>query len=266
MDGRPAAGYCLIMALFRFLGSGWNALDDAGNLEGYIDRLFWPGQILLLRVRRQRRLPEHDSIGRDGHAGRNPFLHFAGQAEPAFQRSGTARGRRGLPGAGRAWEPVFPIITLLWTSSYTLDSNGWCMLLFALFYWIIDVKGSGQWPFGFAGADRVLIALTMTLFRSCLISVHCRHFRRLGPGAPFRGCMPSWLWVLPSWRPSGCSSLSPFHRREDISQGVRAHPCAGFRLCGEHPTACGWRGSGYDGRQAGQPPYTRMRIESLVSF
>jgi predicted acyltransferase len=34
-------------------------------------------------------------------------------------------------GVGLLWGVVFPMITRLRTSLYTLYSNGWCMLLFA---------------------------------------------------------------------------------------------------------------------------------------
>lgn len=36
---------------------------------------------------------------------------------------------------------VHPIIKKLWTSSMTIYSSGWCYVLMALFYWVIDVKG-----------------------------------------------------------------------------------------------------------------------------
>ena len=36
---------------------------------------------------------------------------------------------------------LHPIIKKLWTSSMTIYSSGWCYILMALFYWIIDVKG-----------------------------------------------------------------------------------------------------------------------------
>ena len=36
---------------------------------------------------------------------------------------------------------VHPIIKKLWTSSMTIYSSGWCYILMALFYWIIDIKG-----------------------------------------------------------------------------------------------------------------------------
>jgi predicted acyltransferase len=50
---------------------------------------------------------------------------------------------------GLVWSIWFPIITRLWTSSYTLLCNGVCMILFAVFFWIIDVKGYKKWAFFF---------------------------------------------------------------------------------------------------------------------
>ena len=51
--------------------------------------------------------------------------------------------------AGLAWAQVFPIIKILWTSSYVLFAAGWSLLLLALFYWIIDVQGYRRWTFFF---------------------------------------------------------------------------------------------------------------------
>ncbi len=50
---------------------------------------------------------------------------------------------------GYAWGYVFPIIKILWTSSYVLFAGGWSLLLLALFYWLIDVKGYHKWAFFF---------------------------------------------------------------------------------------------------------------------
>jgi predicted acyltransferase len=47
------------------------------------------------------------------------------------------------------WGFVFPIIKIIWTSSYTLFSGGFCLMLLALFYWIIDVKGYRKWTIFF---------------------------------------------------------------------------------------------------------------------
>jgi predicted acyltransferase len=50
---------------------------------------------------------------------------------------------------GELWGLVFPIIKHIWTSSMVLWSGGWCLLLLAAFYWLIDVKGYRRWAFFF---------------------------------------------------------------------------------------------------------------------
>jgi predicted acyltransferase len=51
--------------------------------------------------------------------------------------------------AGLLWAQVFPIIKILWTSSYVLLAGGLSLLLLALFYWVIDVLGFRKWSFFF---------------------------------------------------------------------------------------------------------------------
>lgn len=51
--------------------------------------------------------------------------------------------------AGYVWGLFFPIIKVIWTSSYVLVAGGWSLLLLALFYWIIDVKKFKKWAFFF---------------------------------------------------------------------------------------------------------------------
>jgi len=62
-------------------------------------------------------------------------------------------------GTGYLWGMVFPIIKHIWTSSYVLWAGGWCLLLMALFYWVIDVKGRSKWAFFFIviGTNAILI-------------------------------------------------------------------------------------------------------------
>ena len=50
---------------------------------------------------------------------------------------------------GLLWGQVFPIIKILWTSSYVMVAGGLSLLLLALFYWVIDVKGYSKWAFFF---------------------------------------------------------------------------------------------------------------------
>jgi predicted acyltransferase len=50
---------------------------------------------------------------------------------------------------GWLWGFAFPIIKHIWTSSMVLWSGGWCLLLLALFYGVIDVLGYRRWAFFF---------------------------------------------------------------------------------------------------------------------
>jgi predicted acyltransferase len=50
---------------------------------------------------------------------------------------------------GLLWSLWFPVIKLLWTSSFVLIGGGVSFLVLALFYWIIDVRGYRKWAFGF---------------------------------------------------------------------------------------------------------------------
>ena len=48
------------------------------------------------------------------------------------------------------WSYSFPMIKrVVWSSSYVTYACGWSLLLTALFYWVIDVKGYRRWAFFF---------------------------------------------------------------------------------------------------------------------
>ena len=67
--------------------------------------------------------------------------------------------------AGLALNPVIPVIMKLWTTSYGLASAGWSCLLFALFYWIIDIRGIRRWAFPFVviGMNALAVYMGRTL-------------------------------------------------------------------------------------------------------
>lgn len=48
---------------------------------------------------------------------------------------------------GWIWGQFFFLSRNVWTSSFVLYSAGWCLLLLALFYWVIDVQGYKKWAF-----------------------------------------------------------------------------------------------------------------------
>jgi predicted acyltransferase len=52
--------------------------------------------------------------------------------------------------AGLALSPLIPVIMKLWTVTYGLMSAGWACLIFASFYWVIDLRGWRRWSFPLA--------------------------------------------------------------------------------------------------------------------
>lgn len=60
------------------------------------------------------------------------------------------------------WSYSFPMIKrVVWSSSYVTFACGWSLLIVALFYWVIDVKGYRRWAFFFVviGMNAITIYL-----------------------------------------------------------------------------------------------------------
>lgn len=47
--------------------------------------------------------------------------------------------------AGRLLHPFFPINKNLWTSTFVIFTGGFAMLLLALCYWLVDLRGYRRW-------------------------------------------------------------------------------------------------------------------------
>jgi len=86
--------------------------------------------------------------------------------------------------AGLLWSFWFPVIKLLWTSSYVLIGGGLSFFAVAVFYWIIDVRGYRKWAFGFivVGMNSIVVYFATQVFDfSCVGNVFVGHLLpRLG--------------------------------------------------------------------------------------
>ena len=62
---------------------------------------------------------------------------------------------------GVLWSIWLPLNKNLWTSSFVLLTSGISLLLLALFYWVIDVRGWRRWAFFFVviGMNAITIYL-----------------------------------------------------------------------------------------------------------
>jgi predicted acyltransferase len=121
------------------------------NLAGYLDRHFLPGKIY----------KSYYGYGdNEGLLSTIPAVATAllGVLAGNWLLSGNGRWTKagGLAamglvclGVGTLWARDFPIIKILWTSTYVLIAGGWSLLLLALFYTIIDILKFRAWAFFF---------------------------------------------------------------------------------------------------------------------
>ena len=153
--------YWAAMALVPVPGHGAGVMTPEGSLHSYIDQKLLPGKIS------EEFYGPGDSLGVASTlpAACSLLLGvFAGYWLKS-DRGGRAK-TLGLAASGVAclafgyvWGLVFPIIKHIWTSSYVLWAGGWCLLLVALFYWLIDVKGLSRWAgfFTVIGVNAILV-------------------------------------------------------------------------------------------------------------
>ena len=129
--------------------NGAAALSMEGNMVGYIDRLITPGRL-------------HKGIfDPEGLFSTLPAIVTAmlGMFTGEFIRQESISGARkagymglaalAMLAVGLLWSLVFPINKALWTSSFVLVVGSYSLAMFALFYYIIDVRGWKKWTFPF---------------------------------------------------------------------------------------------------------------------
>ena len=154
-------GYWGLMTFVPVPGIGAPSLAEPGkNLAHYLDQLYLPGQKF------------EGTLLSTMTAVANCLLGvFAGLL---LQRQDVSPRRKvcWLLGAGAAslaagllWAPEFPIIKLLWTSTYVLVSCGCSALLLALFYQVIEIWHWRRWaqPFVWIGMNALTIYLVANL-------------------------------------------------------------------------------------------------------
>ena len=147
--------YWLLVALVpAFDNLGADRFSIEGNFVSYFDRMFLPG-----RFYRGEELHDPEGILATIPAIVTALLGmFTGQFVK-WRKEGLTENKRTVYMAvaglvlmvlGLLWDFVFPINKNLWTSSFVCLTGGMSLLLFALFYFIIDVKGYRKWTFFFS--------------------------------------------------------------------------------------------------------------------
>lgn len=145
-------GYWLLLSLFpaHDLGSS-DRFSQEGNLTSFIDRHLMPGRLYL---------GNHDP---EGIFSTIPAVSTAllGMFTGEFVRSKYLDGKPVMKVLymiaasiilmiiGQVWDLIFPINKNLWTSSFVCFAGGLSLLLFAVFYLVIDVWNFRRWAFFF---------------------------------------------------------------------------------------------------------------------
>ena len=155
-------GYWLILKCTSAPGFPMGDLTEEGNFASYVDRSILPGKL-------SRGI--HDTVGLFNNIAAIA-TSLAGILTGSYLKNSTvneygkvkAMLATGCLSVALAliWNFDFPINKNMWSSSFVLYTTGWNLLLFALFYYIIDVKEIRRWAFFFKviGMNSILIYMS----------------------------------------------------------------------------------------------------------
>lgn len=163
-------GYWLVA---RFIpapdGLGEDIYSAQGSIIGYIDRILLPGRIY------------YGNIDPEGILGTIPAIGtallgmFTGEwvksdregLTPQKKTLGMILAGIVMLAIGLLWSLDFPINKKMWTSSFVLVVGAYSILMFALFYYLIDVRGWRRWTLFFTviGMNSITIYLAQRFIK-----------------------------------------------------------------------------------------------------
>ena len=160
-------GYWLLLLFNSAPGYPMGNLTMEGNIVSYLDTILLPGKLYL---------GIHDP---EGLVSTIPAISTAllGIYAGTLLKNTTTKDNLNttvrllvigviLIMVAQVWNLIFPLNKNLWTSSFTLQCGGISMILLAIFYYVIDVKGYKKWAFFFKiiGMNSILIYLSGHFF------------------------------------------------------------------------------------------------------
>lgn len=159
-------GYALLMFFFPVPGFGSGDLTKAGNAAAYLDGLLIPTAHLY-----------HGGFDPEGLLTTLPAIATAllGNCLGYLLLSPRVKTKTtlylllsglSLLGLGGFWSLFFPINKALWSSSYVLWTGGLAFVLFAVCYWLIEIRHSLYWtkPFEIFGLSALSAFILHVLF------------------------------------------------------------------------------------------------------
>lgn len=153
--------YWLLMVLVPVPGHGAGILTPDGSLSAFIDQHFLPGKLYRKVYDPEGLLSTIPAIGTAmmGIFTGRFLLWNNAKFSPLKKVWCMLAASIILILTGLVWNTVFPINKNMWTSSFALYAGGYSLLLFTVFYAVIDVAGYKKWsqPFVWIGTNAILI-------------------------------------------------------------------------------------------------------------
>jgi predicted acyltransferase len=161
--------WLLLTFVPAFDNLGAERFSMEGNFTSYFDRLFLPGRLYLGIHDPEGWLATIPAIG-TAMLGMftGQFIMWRKERLTELRRTAyMAIAGVALVGIGLLWNIIFPINKNLWTSSFVCYVGGLSLLLFSLFYLVIDVWGYRKWAFFFTviGMNSITIYMAQRMIR-----------------------------------------------------------------------------------------------------
>lgn len=162
-------GYWAAMMLIPVPGFGAGDLGKEGNLGAYLDRLI----LTQAHMWKQSKVFDPEGILSTFPAVATTLIGVLTGKWLKTTKSGPMdRVRKMLFGGiigvavGLIWGRFFPINKALWTSSYVVFCAGAALILLALCYWVIEIKGYKKWsvPFVIFGLNAITVFFLSGMF------------------------------------------------------------------------------------------------------
>lgn len=147
--------------------AGTDPFSIEGNIVGYVDRSILPGRLYQDIFDPEGLLSLFPAIvtamlgAFTGEFVRLPEEKISGERKTVYMFATAAV----MLAVGLVWSKVLPINKPLWTSTFVLVAGAYSVGMFALFYWLIDVKGWRGWtyPFKVVGMNSITIYLAQRI-------------------------------------------------------------------------------------------------------
>jgi predicted acyltransferase len=166
-------GYWVLVRWVPVPGSGVAGhdiplLDKDQNIVAWVDRQLMPGHLYEDEPLHNARDPEGllSDIPAVGTTliGLLAALWLSSNRAARTKTFGLVAGAGVCLATGYLWSIWLPLNKKMWTSSYVLVAAGWSLLLFALFYWVVEQRGwckSGwskvlAWPWLVFGSNAIV--------------------------------------------------------------------------------------------------------------